>query len=185
MLHRFEIHSALKLSRTALLCCRLFARLLIGNKSRKLGLEQKRGMKLGKREKSPPFPSPFPLQSSSFFRFRSNFLACVAQALSPPQRLQLGGGKRPLFSLLSSPFPSSPAHSLFLSHQPPHNTKRPLRRREAQATTFVDFLEVTSWKSLLSAGYDNTSFKIRPPRSPRGSWPTRPQVSEPSKKKDI
>ena len=99
MLHRFQIHSALKLSRTALLCCRLFARLLIGNKSRKLGLEQKRGMKLGKREKSPPFPSPFPLQSSSFFRFRSNFLACVAQALSPPQRLQLGGGKRPLFSL--------------------------------------------------------------------------------------
>ena len=100
MLHRFEIHSALKLSRTALLCCRLFARLLIGNKSRKLGLEQKRGMKLGKREKSPPVPSPFPLQSSSFFRFRSNFLACVAQALSPPQRLQLGGGKG-----LSSFFP--------------------------------------------------------------------------------
>ena len=32
-------------------------------------------------------------------------------------------------SLLSSPFPSCPARSLFLSPQPPHNTKRPLWRR--------------------------------------------------------
>ena len=31
---------------------------------------------------------------------------------------------------LSSPFPSFPACSLFLSPQPPHNTKRPLQRRE-------------------------------------------------------
>ena len=102
MSHRFEIHSALKLSRTALLCYRLFARLLVGNKSRKLGLEQKRGKRneVGDgREVSSSPTSPFPLQSSSFCRFRSNFLACVAQALSPPQRLQLGGGKRPLFSL--------------------------------------------------------------------------------------
>ena len=34
-------------------------------------------------------------------------------------------------SLLSFPFPSCPARSLFLSHQPPHITKRPLRRTEA------------------------------------------------------
>ena len=64
MLHRFEIHSSLKLSPTALLCYRLFARLLVGNKSRKLAQEQKRGMKLGKREKffllsRPPPPSIF------------------------------------------------------------------------------------------------------------------------------
>ena len=31
---------------------------------------------------------------------------------------------------LSFPFPSCPARSLFLSPQPPHNTQRPLRRRE-------------------------------------------------------
>ena len=41
----------------------------------------------------------------------------------------MGRGKRRA-SLLSSPFPSCPARSLFLSPQPPHNTKRPLRRRE-------------------------------------------------------
>ena len=34
-------------------------------------------------------------------------------------------------SLLSFPFPSCLARSLFLSPQPPHNTKRPLGRREA------------------------------------------------------
>ena len=33
-------------------------------------------------------------------------------------------------SLLSSPFPSCPARFLFISPQPPYNTKRPLRRRE-------------------------------------------------------
>ena len=33
-------------------------------------------------------------------------------------------------SLLSSPFPSCPARFLFLSPQPPYNTKGPLRRRE-------------------------------------------------------
>ena len=69
--------------------------------------------------------------------------------LFPPQRLPLGipyennnnrnnrkragdDGKREkaVTSFLSSPFPSFPAHSLFLSPQPPHNIKRPLRRRE-------------------------------------------------------
>ena len=33
-------------------------------------------------------------------------------------------------SLLSFPFPSCPALSIFLSPQPPHNTQRPLQRRE-------------------------------------------------------
>ena len=33
-------------------------------------------------------------------------------------------------SLLSSPFPSCPTRFLFISPQPPYNTKRPLRRRE-------------------------------------------------------
>ena len=68
-------------------------------------------------------------------------------SLSPPQRLPLGipikiviiekiesapgtmgRGKRqePEASLFSFPFSSCPAHSLFLSPHPPHNTKRPL-----------------------------------------------------------
>ena len=34
-------------------------------------------------------------------------------------------------SLLSFPFPSCLARSVFLSPQPPHNTKKPLGRREA------------------------------------------------------
>ena len=69
--------------------------------------------------------------------------------LSPPHRLPLGipikiaiigkirkrageDGKREKAgtSLLFFPFLSCPARSLFLSPQPPHNTKRPLRRRE-------------------------------------------------------
>ena len=41
--------------------------------------------------------------------------------------------KREGASLLSSPFPSFPARSLFLSPQPPLNTKRPPRRRENSA----------------------------------------------------
>ena len=40
----------------------------------------------------------------------------------------MGRGKRrePEASLFSFPFPSCPAHSLFLSPHPPHYTKRPL-----------------------------------------------------------
>ena len=69
--------------------------------------------------------------------------------LCPPHRLPLGihikiaiigkirkrageDGKREKAgtSLLFFPFISCPARSLFLSPQPPHNTKKPLRRRE-------------------------------------------------------
>ena len=71
--------------------------------------------------------------------------------LSPPQRLPLGipikisiiekiesagdDGKRETAgaSLLSSPFPSCPARSLFLSPQPPHNTKASPQYKEASA----------------------------------------------------
>ena len=71
--------------------------------------------------------------------------------LSPPQRLPLGipikiaiiekngnragdDGKKEKtgVSLLSLPFPSCPALSLFYSPQPTHNTKRPLRKRERE-----------------------------------------------------
>ena len=45
-------------------------------------------------------------------------------------------------SLLSFPFPSFPARSLFLSPQPSHNTKRPLWKREGLA----DFHFYISWK---------------------------------------
>ena len=46
-------------------------------------------------------------------------------------QVTMGRGKRrePLLSLLTFHFPSCPG-SLFLSPQPPYNTKRPLRRRE-------------------------------------------------------
>ena len=70
--------------------------------------------------------------------------------LSPPQRFPLdisikiaiiekiesarraSGKKEKCASLLSSLLPSCPVPSLFLSPQPPHNTKRPLPRRESQ-----------------------------------------------------
>ena len=72
----------------------------------------------------------------------------IALSLSPPQRLPLGipimfikiaiiekiesaQGTKAGASLLSFPFPSCLGRSLFLSPQPPHNTKRPLWRREA------------------------------------------------------
>ena len=78
--------------------------------------------------------------------------SCIALSLSPPQRLPLGiliiyikiamiekiestqetmgRGKRrePLFSLF---LPIMPRALCFLSPQPPHNTKKPLGRREA------------------------------------------------------
>ena len=75
----------------------------------------------------------------------------VLQRLSPPQRLPLGipikisiiekiesagdDGKRETAgaSLLSSPFPSCPARSLFLSPQPPHNTKASPQYKKASA----------------------------------------------------
>ena len=47
-------------------------------------------------------------------------------------------------SLLSSPFPSCPARFLFISPQPPYNTKRPLRRRESlgyERSSWGPFLE--------------------------------------------
>ena len=81
------------------------------------------------------------------------------QPLSPPQKLPLGilikiaiiekkiesargttgRGKRrdPEVSLLSFPFPSCSLRSLFFSPQPPHNTERPLRRRERQRSHLV------------------------------------------------
>ena len=43
------------------------------------------------------------------------------------------GKRRELSSLLSSPFPSCPARSLFLSPQPPHNTKASPQYKEASA----------------------------------------------------
>ena len=72
----------------------------------------------------------------------------TVSSLSPPQRLPLDipikiaitknrkragddwKREKAGVSLLSSPFPSCPARSLFLSPQPPHNIKRSLRRRE-------------------------------------------------------
>ena len=173
MLHRFEIHSSLKLSPTALLCYRLFARLVVGNKSRKLAQEQKRGMKLGKREKffllsPPPPPSIFQFlllspQLPSLRRTGSLSSAEVPagypyKKINNRKNRKRVGGRLEKASLLSSSFPSFPARSLFLSPQPPHNTKE-----------FKQ--EVTSWKSLLSACYDNTLIR-----------PTRPQVPGPSKK---
>ena len=47
----------------------------------------------------------------------------------------MGRGKRRKASVLSSPFPSHLGRALFLSPQPPHNTKRPLRRREVDSAT--------------------------------------------------
>ena len=43
----------------------------------------------------------------------------------------MGRGEKAGASPLSFPFPWCLARSLFLSPQPPHNTKRPLGRREA------------------------------------------------------
>ena len=85
--------------------------------------------------------------------FRSFFFFINCQMyLSPQQRLPLGipikisiidknrkragnDGKRETAgaSLLSSPFPSCPARSLFLSPQPPHNTKASPQYKEASA----------------------------------------------------
>ena len=89
------------------------------------------------------------------------YLCCSfeVKCLSPPQRLPLGipfkisiidknrkragdDGKRETASLLSSPFPSRP-HTFFFflpslptTQKPPHNTKRPLRRREGEMLLF-------------------------------------------------
>ena len=43
-------------------------------------------------------------------------------------RGMMGRGKRRELLLFSFPFPSCPARSLFLSPQPPRNTKRPMRQ---------------------------------------------------------
>ena len=61
-------------------------------------------------------------------------------------------------SLLSFPFPSSPARSLFLSPQPPHNTKRPLRRGQHSLTFRRKAL-------LSSAGADRLSILFK-----HGKW---------------
>ena len=62
--------------------------------------------------------------------------------LSPPQRLPLGIPiKISIFEKIesgrgtmgTSPFPSCPARSLFLSPQPPHNTKASPQYKEASA----------------------------------------------------
>ena len=74
--------------------------------------------------------------------------------LSPPQRLPLGIPIK--ISIIekiesargtmgTSPFPSCPARSLFLSPPPPHNTKRPLRRREG---IYLNFSNIRSKKQL-------------------------------------
>ena len=55
-------------------------------------------------------------------------------------------------SLLSFSFPSCPARCLFLSPQPPHDTKRPLRRREKPTQNFV-----------LRCWYTNQAFQCNSP----------------------
>ena len=74
--------------------------------------------------------------------------------LSPPQRLPLGilikisiieKIESARGTMGASPFPSCPARSLFLSPQPPHNTKRPLRRREG---IYLNFSNIRSKKQL-------------------------------------
>ena len=88
----------------------------------------------------------------------------VFQYLSPPQRLPPGifiragdDGKREKgASLLCSLFPSCPAPPLFLSPQLPHNTKRPLRRRESQYRSQIHPSDlVTSINCLLISGRKN------------------------------
>ena len=61
-------------------------------------------------------------------------------------------------SLLSFLFPSSPARSLFLSPQPPHNIKRPLRRGQHSLTSCRKAL-------LSSAGADRLSILLK-----HGKW---------------
>ena len=49
------------------------------------------------------------------------------------KRARDDGKRETAASLLSSPFPSCPARSLFLSPQPPHNTKASPQHKEASA----------------------------------------------------
>ena len=75
------------------------------------------------------------------FHKRCHLIESQVSALSAPQRLPLSirikiaiikkiESARGTMGRGPSPFPPCPARSLFLSPQPPYNTKRPLRRRQ-------------------------------------------------------
>ena len=73
-------------------------------------------------------------------------------------RLDLGGVPHKYLqheaSLLSFPFPSFPARSLFLSPQPPHNTQRGLCGGESAYGVKADRLSSVRWKDILDVHTD-------------------------------
>ena len=83
-------------------------------------------------------------RGTGLLRVASQGITSGSPGLSPPQRLPLGIPIKIAIieKIESARGTSCPARSLFLSPQPPHNPKRPLRRREV------------SKNALLSACYD-------------------------------